>query len=102
MRTDHGSENILVWHVMLEEHSTDDCVIAGSSTHNEHIGRLWRDVYHSVLCPQISIIYPRIHSMYPWISIICPQTYIIYPWIYNIYLWIYDYNSFASSLPLGT
>ena len=49
VRTDHGGENILVWRAMLEEHSTDDCVIAGSSTHNERIERLWRDVHRSVL-----------------------------------------------------
>ena len=47
--TDHGGENIEVWRYMMEAHSSDKCIITGSSTHNERIERLWRDVHRSVL-----------------------------------------------------
>jgi len=34
---------------MLSTHNNDPtCIITGSSTHNEHIEQLWRDVYRSV------------------------------------------------------
>ena len=33
----------------MSKHSTDKCVITGSSTHNECIKRLWRDVHRSVI-----------------------------------------------------
>ena len=47
--TDHGEGNI-VWRMMLDKHdAVDKCVIAGSSTHNECIERLWRDVHWSVI-----------------------------------------------------
>ena len=49
VRTDHGGENIAVWRTMMDEHSSDKCVITGSSTHNECIERLWRDVHRSVI-----------------------------------------------------
>ena len=49
VRTDHGGENIEVWRMMMNEHSTHTCVITGSSTHNERIERLWRDVHRSVI-----------------------------------------------------
>ena len=49
VRTDHGGENIEVWRTMMSEHSSDKCVITGSSTHNERIERLWRDVHRSVI-----------------------------------------------------
>ena len=49
VRTDHGGENIEVWRTMMNEHSSDRCVITGSSTHNERIERLWRDVHRSVI-----------------------------------------------------
>ena len=48
-RTDHGGEIIQVWRCMMEAHSSDKCIITGSSTHNERIERLWRDVHRSVL-----------------------------------------------------
>ena len=36
--------------MMLDEHDErDKCVIAGSSTHNERIERLWHDVHRSVV-----------------------------------------------------
>ena len=50
VRTDHGGENIEVWRMMLDEHDVGEkCVIVGSSTHNERIERLWRDVHRSVI-----------------------------------------------------
>lgn len=36
---------------MLSHHNDESCVIVGSSTHNERIERLWRDVRTSVLQP---------------------------------------------------
>ena len=47
--TDHGEENIKVWCMMMNEHSTHTCVITGSSTNNECIERLWRGVHCSVI-----------------------------------------------------
>lgn len=50
VRSDHGGENIEVWKYMLQTHNNNsDCVLTGSSTHNERIERLWRDVHRSVL-----------------------------------------------------
>ena len=49
VRTDHGGENIKVWEYMLISYNNDPSrVITGSSTHNERIERLWRDVHRSV------------------------------------------------------
>ena len=49
VRSDHGGEKIDVWRYMLSTHNNDPtCVITGSSTHNERIEWLWRDVYRSV------------------------------------------------------
>lgn len=49
VRTDHGGENIKFWEYMLISYSNDSSrVITGSSTHNERIERLWRDVHRSV------------------------------------------------------
>ena len=49
MRSDHGGENINVWRYMMTTHGHHQCVIVGSSTHNERIERLWKDVHCSVL-----------------------------------------------------
>ena len=49
VRSDHGGENVNVWRYMMEVHGHQNCVIVGSSTHNERIERLWRDVHRSVL-----------------------------------------------------
>jgi len=46
VRSDLG-ENVDVWRYMVE-HSSSSAVLTGSSTHNEHIERLWRDVYRCV------------------------------------------------------
>ena len=40
-----------VWRVMLSHHNNECCVIVGSSTHNERIESLWRDVRTSVVQP---------------------------------------------------
>jgi len=47
-RSDLGGENVNIWHYMIEQHSSNEAVITGSSTHNERIERLWRDVYRCV------------------------------------------------------
>ena len=49
VHSDHGGENINVWHYMMTTHGHHQCVIVGSSTHNECIERLWKDVHCSVL-----------------------------------------------------
>ena len=46
--SDLGGENVEVWRFMIEQHSSESSVITGSSTHNERIERLWRDVTRSV------------------------------------------------------
>lgn len=44
VRSDHGGENVDIWRHMLSIHNDPACVITGSSTHNERIERMWRDV----------------------------------------------------------
>ena len=34
---------------MVEQHETNECVLVGSSVHNERIEHLWRDVFRCVL-----------------------------------------------------
>ena len=48
VRTDLGGENREVWRYMIEQHASESAVITGSSTHNERIEQLWRDVYRCV------------------------------------------------------
>ena len=48
VRSDQGGENIEVWQYMLEQHQSESAVLVGSSTHNERIERMWRDVYRCV------------------------------------------------------
>jgi len=49
VRTDHGGENVLVWDFMENQRGYGrSSYIAGRSTHNTRIERLWRDVYRSV------------------------------------------------------
>ena len=49
IRSDCGGENIEVWRHMLTAYNCDTSrVLTGSSTHNERIERLWRDVHRSV------------------------------------------------------
>ena len=48
VRTDQGGENTDVWRFVFEAHQDPSAVIVGSSTHNERIERLWRDVFRCV------------------------------------------------------
>ena len=48
VRTDLGGENVDIWRYMVEQHESEAAVITGSSTHNERIERMWRDVYRCV------------------------------------------------------
>ena len=48
VRSDCGGENVQVWQYMLEQHNSESAVLVGSSTHNERIKRLWRDVHRCV------------------------------------------------------
>lgn len=48
IRSDLGGENVDVWRYMMEQHQSESAVITGSSTHNERVERLWRDVTRSV------------------------------------------------------
>ena len=48
IRSDLGGENVQVWRFMVEQRGSSS-VITGSSTHNERIERLWRDVYRCVM-----------------------------------------------------
>ncbi len=56
IRSDHGGENIDIWRYMLYTNNNNpDCVITGSSTHNERIERLWRDIYRSVSSNYVAV-----------------------------------------------
>lgn len=48
IRTDLRGENVDIWRYLIEQHHDDTVVITGSSTHNERIERLWRDVHRCV------------------------------------------------------
>ena len=48
IRTDMGGEMTQVWQYMIEQHNFPNAVIVGSSTHNQGIERLWRDVHRCV------------------------------------------------------
>ena len=49
VRVDHGVENILVCDTMVQVRGEDrGSFIAGPSTHNQRIERLWRDVFRCV------------------------------------------------------
>lgn len=48
VRSDLGGENVDVWRYMIYQHSSDRAIVVGSSTHNERIERLWRDVFRCV------------------------------------------------------
>ena len=59
VRTDLGGENEEVWRYMIEHHASLSAVITGSSTHNERIERLWRDVHRCVT----SLYYAMFYSL---------------------------------------
>ena len=44
LRSDKGRENVLVADYMLEKRGTSR-VITGSSTHNQRLGRVWKDAF---------------------------------------------------------
>ena len=49
VRTDHGGENTQVWQLMEDRRGPNrGSFLVGSSTHNQRIERLWRDVFRSV------------------------------------------------------
>ena len=48
IRSDLGGENVDVWRYMVEQHCDSSSIITGSSTHNQRIERLWRDVFRCV------------------------------------------------------
>ena len=48
VHSDLGGENVEVWRYIVEQHTSNSAVITGSSTHNERIERLWRDVMRCV------------------------------------------------------
>ena len=49
IRVDHGVENVLVCEAMVENRGAGRAsFIAGPSTHNQRIERLWRDVFRGV------------------------------------------------------
>ena len=50
IRTDKGLENVGIAQFMIQNRGTNPgSVIAGKSTHNQRIERLWRDIYEGVL-----------------------------------------------------
>ena len=60
VRSDLGGENVDVWRFMIAQHNGDESVvITGSSTHNERIERLWRDVFRCVA----QLFYDTFHSL---------------------------------------
>ena len=48
VRSDLGGEKIDVWRYMVEQRQSESAVLIGSSTHNQRIESLWRDMYRSV------------------------------------------------------
>ena len=56
VRTDK-CENADIWRYMVHMHGSPAAVVAGSSTHNERIERLWRDVYCCVCCHYYELFY---------------------------------------------
>ena len=59
VRSDLGGENVAVWQYMVEQHMSESAVVTGSSTNNERVERLWRDVFRCI----ISLFYETFRSL---------------------------------------
>ena len=57
VRSDQGGENTEVWRFICEAHEDPSAAVVGSSTHNERIERLWRDVYCCVSAHYCEMFY---------------------------------------------
>jgi hypothetical protein len=58
VRTDKGLENVFIADLMIEKRGSDrGSIIAGPSTHNQRIERLWRDVFQGVLSYYYQLFY---------------------------------------------
>ena len=58
LRTDHGTENVLIARYMLKKHGVETRpVITGKSMHNQRIERLWVDVFIYVVQQFRNIFY---------------------------------------------
>eukprot|EP00794_Sanderia_malayensis_P011660 gene11660-12864_t len=50
LRSDHSGENVIVWRLMEERRGANrGSYLAGSSTHDQRIERLWRDMFKAVV-----------------------------------------------------
>ena len=57
VRSNQGGENTEVWRYICEAHEDPSAAVFGSSTHNERIERLWRDVYRCVSAHYCEMFY---------------------------------------------
>ena len=57
VRSDQGGENTEVWQFICEAHDDPSAAVVGTSTHNERIERLWRDVYRCVSAHYCEMFY---------------------------------------------
>ncbi len=48
VRSDHGGKNVDLRRHVISVHNNQSCVLTGSSTHNERVERMWRDVRRNV------------------------------------------------------
>ena len=55
--SDHGGENIDVWRYMMTAHGHQQCVVVGSSTHNERIERFEIDFVRDLSCVSSVSVY---------------------------------------------
>ena len=80
VRTDCGTENLQVAHHMLRHRGFDrNSVLTGSSTHNQRIERLWRDLHQSMTKLYYRLFY-YLHALNPKRStFVCFALFL--PWI---------------------